>query len=337
MRDVIRQGVQHRYAALWFIFCTIVAIFNIVTIYIFDGFDWPYYAVLLNAVISFLGIVYHMHADEKRSVGGRLRHKASSLLLMLNSLMVFPMLFMSLFTLSGEYHNALTVDATATSSEQVRQAVADADKDVTLLQTDDLYVYYTDYDRLDFVAGQRPSRDDKSILMCVAGAFQSKYQLGFNEDNIVGWHISDGRLERGAPQDDLGAFTYVDGVAHIWDVDEAEGAVREAAERGGLGYQSFVVLKDGERGGFNTHEFRCFRVLAILGERVCIIDSRTLTHFDEFVQKLQEFGVTDAIYSDMGSGWNYSWYRDADGRAQTIIGMPWPFSHNWVVFRKGAQ
>jgi hypothetical protein len=67
-----------------------------------------------------------------------------------------------------------------------------------------------------------------------------------------------------------------------------------------------------------------------------IVDSRTLTHFDEFVQALKELGVRDAIYCDMGSGWNDSWYRDANGEAKTIIGMPWPFSHNWLAFEKDA-
>lgn len=329
-----QKAARHRYAALWFIFCALLSIFNICTIYIFDGFDWPYYAVMLNAVVSFAGIVYHMHADERRLAKGRLSKAVPHVFLVLNSLMVFPMLFLSLFTLSGEYHNALTADATVATSEQVRQAVADANKDVTLLQTDDLYIYYTNYDRLGYATEQRPSRADKSILMCVAAAFQSTYQLDFNENNIVGWHTSKGRLERGAPQDDLGAFTYVDGVARIWNVDEAEAAVREAEEKGGLGYQSFIVLKDGERGTFNTHEFRCFRVLALLDGRACIIDSRTLTHFDDFVQRLREFGVSDALYSDMGSGWNYSWYRDANGQPHTIIGMPWPFSHNWLTFQK---
>lgn len=334
---MVRQEARHRYAALWFIFCALLSIFNICTIYIFDGFDWPFYAVVLNAVVSFVGIVYHMHADENRPSNERARRVVPRLFLVLNSLMVFPMLFLSLFTLSGEYHNTLTAGATVASLEQAQQVVADAKQDVTLLQTDDLYIYYTDYDRLSYVTEDRPSRDDKSILLCVAAAFQSTYQLDFNEDNIVGWHTSNGRLERGAPQDDLGAFTYVDGVARIWGVDEAEGAVREAAKKGGLGYQSFIVLKDGERGSFGTHEFRCFRVLTILDGRACVIDSRTFMHFDEFVQSLREFGVSDAIYSDMGSGWNYSWYRDANGHAQTIIGMPWPFSHNWLTFRKGAQ
>ncbi|MBP3892824.1 MAG: hypothetical protein J6D34_02155 [Atopobiaceae bacterium] len=52
------------------------------------------------------------------------------------------------------------------------------------------------------------------------------------------------------------------------------------------------------------------------------------------MQALKKFGVSDAIYCDMGSGWNYSWYRDTDGRPRTIIGMLWPFSQNWLVFEK---
>lgn len=325
---------HHRHAALWYIFCTLLSIFNICTIQIFDGFDWPFYAVTANAIVSCAGIIYHLHASEGNSREARLGRTALKVAITVNSLMVFPMLFLSLFTLSGEYHNPLAVDATATSLEQAWQAAGNDTKDVALLTTDDLYIYCTDYDNLSYSAGERPSRDDKRILMCVAAAFQSTYQLDFHEDNIVGWHTSKGRLERGAPQDDLGTFTYVDGVARIWDIDEAEAAVREATDKGGFGYQSFVILKDGERGGFNTHEFRCFRVLAVLDGRACIIDSRTLTHFDDFVARLKEFGVTDAIYCDMGSGWNYSWFRDSTGQAQTIIGMPWPFSHNWLVFEK---
>ena len=335
MRNMATRG-RHRYAALWFILCTLLSIFNICTIYIFDGFDWPFYAVAANTVVSLGGIAYHIHVDEDNFVRGRLYQTVASVLLTLNSLMVFPMLWLSVFTLSGEYHNALPVDATVSSAQEVGRTAEAADKDVVILQTDDLYVYCADYDRLSYATEVRPSRDDEDVILCVAAAFQSTYQLDFDENNIVGWHTSGGHLERGTPQDGLGAFTYVDGVARIWDVDEAEDAIREATDKGGFGYQSFIVLKDGERGGFDTHEFRCYRVLTVLDGRVRIIDSRTLMHFDEFVQALRDLGVTDAIYCDMGSGWNYSWYRGANERAQTIIGMPWPFSHNWLAFQRDA-
>ena len=327
---------RHRAAALWFILCALLSIFNVCTIHIFDGLDWPFYAVAINAVLSVVGIFYHMHVQDSREEQGRLPGRVVGVLLAANSILVFPMLWLSLFTLSGEYHQLLAADAEVTSAAEVQQAVDSVGKDFTLLETDDLYVYCADYDRLAYVTGKRPSRDEKDILLCVAAAFQSTYQLDFREGNIVGWHTSEGRLERGTPQDDLGAFTYVDGEARIWDVDEAEGAVRDATERGGFGYQSFIVLKDGVQGDFNTHEFRCFRALAIVGDRVAIIDSRTLTHYGEFVQSLRQFGVSDAIYCDMGSGWNYSWFRADDLNTETIIGMPWPFSHNWLTFRKDA-
>jgi hypothetical protein len=57
-------------------------------------------------------------------------------------------------------------------------------------------------------------------------------------------------------------------------------------------------------------------------------------HYDDFILALQNLGVWDALYCDMGSGWNYSWYRSENGQPVDIIGIPWPFSHNWLVFRK---
>ena len=325
---------RHHGAVLWFILCALLSIFNIRTIQIFDGFDWPFYAVLVNAVVSTVGIAYHMRAEESERKRSGLTAWGPRVLLAANSVLVFPMLWLSLFTLSGEYHRPLWADATVAAADGVWQAGEGLEQDLVLIETDDLYVYRPNYDSLAYVCGTRPSRDDLGILLCVSAAFQSTYQFGFSEDNIVGWHTSEGRLERGKPQVGLEAFTYVDGVARIWDTDEAEQAVRAATEGGGFGYQSFIVLKDGRQGDFGTHEFRCFRALAIVDGRAYVIESRTLTHYGDFVRALIRLGVSDAIYCDMGSGWNYSWYRADDGHTETIIGMPWPFSHNWLTFRR---
>ena len=318
--------------AIWYFFTTLLSIFNICTIRIFDGYNWPFYAVTANAVFSLGGLVLHMHMNE--ALRKHLLVKAVRVLLLVNSVSVFLMLGLSLFILTSQYHNPQSPDRAVSSPAEVKQAMEESGKDMVLLETEDLYIYYADYSEISFVAGDRPSRDDGSILLCVAAAFQDKYQLDFNHSNIVGWHTSDGRLERGKPQERLGAFTYVDGTARIWNIDEAEEAVREAAANGGEGYQQFIVLYDGQRGGHDSNEFRCYRVLAILDGRACIIDSRTQMHYGEFIRALEELGVRDALYCDMGSGWNYSWYRNAEGQAVDIIGTPWPFSHNWLVFRK---
>ncbi len=323
---------RNKRRAVWYLFTTMLSIFSICTIRIFDGFNWPFYAVTANAVISLLGLIFHVHINERDQ-----KHPvmlAARILLLLNSISVFVMIGFSLFILSSQYHNRLIPDGKVASPSEIEQRLSESGKDVLLLETDDLYIYYVNYNDLSFVSGKRPSKDDQDNLMCVAAAFQDTYQLGFSHDNIVGWHASDGQLERGKPQDGLGAFTYVDGVARIWDTDEAEEAVQNAAAAGGMGFQQFIVLYDGQHGGHNSDEFRCYRVLAILNGRACIIDSRTQMHYDDFILALQNLGVQDALYCDMGSGWNYSWYRGADGKPVDIIGIPWPFSHNWLVFRR---
>ena len=321
--------------ATWFLFTTLLSIFNICTIRIFDGYNWPFYAVTVNAVLSLGGLVFHMHEDKtarKRLVTGIVR-----LLLLLNSVSVFLMLGLSLFILTSQYHNPQTPDKVLPSAAELGRAMEEAEtsgKNVVLLETDDLYIYYANCSDISFVTGDRPSKDDESIQLCVAAAFQHSYQLDFRHSNIVGWHTSNGLLERGTPQDRLGAFTYVDGTPRIWNIDESEEAVRQAAAMGGSGYQQFIVLCGGQRGGHESDEFRCYRVLALLNGKACIIDSRTQMHYSEFISALEELGVRDALYCDMGSGWNYSWYRNTEGKAVDIIGTPWPFSHNWLVFRR---
>lgn len=318
--------------ATWFLFTTLLSIFNICTIRIFDGYNWPFYAVTANAVLSLGGLVFHMHAN--KAARKQLLTRVVRILLLLNSISVFAMLGFSLFILSSQYHNPQTPDKTVSSAEEVVAAMKEPGDHTLLLATEDLHIYCPNYSDIDFVAGDRPSKDDESIELCVAAAFQDTYQLDFKHSNIVGWHASDGLLERGAPKTRLGAFTYVDGIPRIWNIDDAEDAVQKAAAGGGSGYQQFVVLYNGQRGGHDSDEFRCYRVLALLNGEVCVIDSRTQMHYSEFIGALENLGVRDALYCDMGSGWNYSWYRNMEGKVIDIIGTPWPFSHNWLVFRK---
>ena len=317
--------------AIWFLFTTMLSIFNICTIYIFAR-NWPFYAVTLNAILSLGGLVFQMHVDDKKQK--KLSLLPVRIILWINSVSVFLMLGLSLFTLTSQYHNHLEPDKTIHSVEDLKQVMEESEEGVYLLETDELYIYYADYNNISFVAGKRPSKEDESLIMCVAAAFQGSYEPGFSHDNIVGWHASGGQLERGKPEKNLGAFTYVDGEARIFNIEDSETAIKEAAERGGCGFQQFVVLYNGERGTHTSDEFRCYRVLAVINGKACIIDTKTQMHYDEFVMTLEDFGIQNALYCDMGSGWNYSWYRKANGKTVDIIGTPWLFSHNWLVFEK---
>ena len=97
----------------------------------------------------------------------------------------------------------------------------------------------------------------------------------------------------------------------------------------------FGLIKDGEPVmNISRPRARCYRTLAELNGNLCIIDSVNMLHFEEFLEELQRIGVTNALYMDMGAGWNYSWYRNAADKVVTLFGLPVPWSHNWVVFQK---
>ena len=99
----------------------------------------------------------------------------------------------------------------------------------------------------------------------------------------------------------------------------------------------FGLIRDGEPVmSINRPRARCYRTLAELNGNLCIIDSVNMLRFEEFMEELHRLGVTNALYMDMGAGWNYSWYRNAVGRVVTLFGLPVPWSHNWVVFTKQA-
>ena len=120
-----------------------------------------------------------------------------------------------------------------------------------------------------------------------------------------------------------------------FEFDDPESAMKEAANRGGSGFMQYGMLKDGELiNGFTMPRVRSYRVIAELNGQLCIIDSIEMMHFEDFLNELKELNVTNALYMDMGAGWNYSWYRKNNGKAMPLFGLKVPWSHNWVVFRE---
>ena len=100
------NGNKHK--AVWYLFTTMLSIFSICTIRIFDGYNWPFYAVTANAIISLLGLVVHVHFDVRSQ-----KHPVmlvARILLLLNSISVFIMIAFSLFILLSQYHNLLSPD-----------------------------------------------------------------------------------------------------------------------------------------------------------------------------------------------------------------------------------
>ena len=67
--------------------------------------------------------------------------------------------------------------------------------------------------------------------------------------------------------------------------------------------------------------------------KLAIAESTDKIPFGKFISSLLDAGATEALYTDMGNGWNYSWYREyADKRATLIHPGYQEKATNWLVF-----
>ena len=78
-----------------------------------------------------------------------------------------------------------------------------------------------------------------------------------------------------------------------------------------------------------------FRALCQIGTTLCVVDSAEAMRFGDFIQLLLDAGMNEALYMDMGPGWNYSWYREyPDSSATWIHSASLSSATNWLVFHK---
>ena len=74
--------------------------------------------------------------------------------------------------------------------------------------------------------------------------------------------------------------------------------------------------------------------LSIIDNQLCIAECLKRMEIRFFVDYLLKINVTDAIYLDMGPGWNYSWWRDDSNQVHYIHDKQIPYTTNWITFYK---
>lgn len=318
-------------SGIWLITMTLVSLCSITVFYVANMLDPPYdlfYFALSFLLIAAL-LIYLWGPEKLRSKPLRIGYR----ILYASSVFVIPSFALQFLGLLSQYHVEVpgSIDATSMPVEQIV-----ARDEAAVYDTGVAYVIFPDYSSVEIACEERPSKADETITWCSGAAFQHQETLAFSHDDIEGDHAVKGTLyENPYNQDGFTAFTFANG-EFDFEFDEPVKAMREAADAGGSGFMQFGLVRDGEVLDVFAQppHLRCFRVLAELNGGLCFIDAKRIVPFDEFTAELERLGVTNAMYLDMGAGWNYSWYRDSTGSVVTFFGLPLPFSHNWIVFRK---
>lgn len=207
---------------------------------------------------------------------------------------------------------------------------------VAIERNGEVVAYYPHFSRIDLVCGDSmPEQSDQQVIFCAEAAFTHALLDHFEHANIDGDHVSGGKRYTGATcKDNSGAFTWHSGRWHFVVGDYSQ-ALDEAAHGGGMGFGQALVVNNGIavkplwRKGNNY-----YRALCEKNGRLCIVDSQESVDYNVFVDQLMRYGVTWALYLDMGSGWNHSWWRDPKGNTHEI--HPWipkcRFRTNWITF-----
>lgn len=222
------------------------------------------------------------------------------------------------------------------TSDNLSQEVSPKETSIPVERVDTLgmMILYPKYSRVDLICGTMPSKQDSSVILMVAGAYTGKLFDDFKHQNIAGDHVSSGKRYKGYKcKRNTGAFVFYNGK---WDFlyKNYSYALDEAAKHGGAGFAQELIIHDGVvKSTIKSDANRnIFRALCSIGDRLCIIQSQKNVKFGDFKASLKTLGVTNAIYLDMGTGWNYGWYRSENGLVHELFKKRTRYSTNWVTF-----
>ena len=203
---------------------------------------------------------------------------------------------------------------------------------------DSLTVYYPRFNKIDFVTEQMPRKGEKDVIFVCAASFTGELLDTFRHTNIAGHHVSSGEFHAGykcGPYN--GVFTWSPGSGwHFYNYSHknSEPPLRAVAKEGGMGYCQSLLFHNGKRfkGCMKPERVNRYRALCEIGGKLCIVDCARNLPFGHFMDGLEKLGVRNALYCDMGRGWNYSWYRKDDSSVKELFPTPGKYTTNWIAF-----
>lgn len=201
--------------------------------------------------------------------------------------------------------------------------------------TADLIMYNITDCQLDLACGTMPTTDEQDVVLCVAAAFTGKCLDYFAHSNILGPHISKGVLYEGYEEEGgYAIFASWGNQKSIFELKDRK-KLEDIAAANGMAFTQYWVIKNGE--GYNpprqTVKQEYYRCIAQKAGQTYVIESKEVVKFDYFVKCLIDLGVENALYMDMGRGWNHSFYRDERGKVHILHPKTHGYCTNWLVVK----
>jgi hypothetical protein len=185
---------------------------------------------------------------------------------------------------------------------------------------------------------KRPEKNDKTVFLCIAGAYTD-----LNTYFVDGLYIDNGKVYN---KDKVnlslgGGIKIINGEADIFPTQKGkllnDSLINFITSKKGSFFQQIQMIENGT--GARYKDIKLFQRRAIVklkSKKTAVIESYEHITLADFTKDLLEIGVIDALYTDMG-GWDEGWYRSPDDNSIKITGRMRTHTKqqcNWVVFRK---
>ena len=206
-----------------------------------------------------------------------------------------------------------------------------------VIQTEDLTFYYPNFQSIDLTLGAMPTFSDSHVTFCCEAAFTGQRLASFAHTNVADAHVSGGVWHKGYNcRANTGAFVWY---GNKWAfMNKSTFLNTRPACR--MAFCQYLIILNGKQSPIwermRKNRTR-YRALCEKGGRLCLVESKKVVTLEYFTKCLVESHITNAIYLDMGAGWNYAWYRDDAGKVKEIFpeskqAGDYRYRTNWVTF-----
>lgn len=190
--------------------------------------------------------------------------------------------------------------------------------------------------KMDMVCGDIPSPENDSIILAFAGAFTGT-EFDKGHANIAGDHVAGGKRFKGYRcMRNTGAFTWSSTSGPQFHYKDYSAALDSAEHEGGMGFAQEMMIHDGKavkttRPLGNRNVFRALCLNST--NHLALYESQGMMSFGNFIDALLSVGVKESLYTDMGQGWNYCFYRvnQSDKSPQYLHATSLPYASNFIV------
>ena len=185
---------------------------------------------------------------------------------------------------------------------------------------------------------KRPADNDKSVQLCIAGAFTQ-----LENYKIDGAYLCSGKIyNKNAVNHSVGGcIKIVKGIASIYPTNKGklltEKYLNDLAAQKASFFQQIQLIENGKAASFKDKAyFQRRAIVTFKNGKTAVVECAESLLLSEFSKELVELGVKNALYTDMG-GWDEGYYRDPVSGKKVTIGLMKTHTDrqsNWVVFRK---